>query len=510
MKKHFIYISLIFLSFVGFGQQRKKDFTEDLKDAFDLLQSASTFEEKAQINKKIAIIYFRLNDGKKSLKYIDAAIDNGIQSKNDTLLAKLYNNKGIIFTIESKWDSCMFYAEESLRIKKHIGDIKGIHVTYHNMGSILLKKGQYDKAQQLYTQSLEYSLKNNLSEYLATNFNNIGRVFLKRNQFDSASYYYHEALKNAKLNQDAFTEKKALKNLEALSINQQNFEKAYEYLQEHTRIWDSLYTHETKVKIAELELNQKTQEQEHFIALQNAKLKRNRIIFIVLILLLAVFLFLIYFYRKLHVQKKSFFEKETRIKREAFLNYIKGQEMERMRIALDFHTNMNHTLCGARITTEDKDFYVSKAQELLDDTADEVFSIVIEQFGIYGAIANYVLEQRAKGIEIYFTSNLEKRSFPHWSEASIYKIVLGLSSIAIEENAKDIHLHTGIVNEKIHINIITEKHTLNIEKINLIAASLITLFGAELVLEKEVVTIDVPMIVDELKNKRISYELANR
>lgn len=517
MKKHLIIILMVLISFKGFAQIKEirelssnGNYTEALDRAMFALKNTESTRKEAIINKEIAIIYFKLNKGKKALKYIDDAIKKGISLNNDTLLSKFYNNKGIIFTLTGELDSCQFYTRKSLKLKEQLQDYKGMFSTYNNIGAIYSHKEEFSSGIELFKESLFLQKKYKSKKWLVVTYNNIGKLFQSIKKYDSASFYYDLALMEADSQNDIFIKKKIIKNLERLAEVQGNYQESYSYLKEYMSIWEEIYTSETETKIAELELQREKEQHEHTITIQQAQIQNNRILVFILSLLLFLATIVVFLYRKLRVKEKREREREQQInqtKREAFLNYIKGQETERMRIAYHFHDDMNNTLSSARVSKEDKDRYVRKAQEILDDTADEVFSITIEKFGLYGGINDFVLENNERGKRLHFSTNIENVRFPYWFEASVLKIVLGLVDCVIDNN-EVIHLFTGIIDEKINVNVIVEKHQLNIDNMNLIAASLITLLGADVICDGEIVSIDIPLIEEKLKKKRC-YELAD-
>jgi tetratricopeptide (TPR) repeat protein len=104
------------------------------------------------------------------------------REKNDTkLMANVLNMLGNLF-------------QESLRIKKTLGDRKGYATTLHNLARINAKEGNDQKAIELYHESLE--IKKEVSDIrgIAESFGQLGRLHEKNQDYDTALDHYIQAL----------------------------------------------------------------------------------------------------------------------------------------------------------------------------------------------------------------------------------------------------------------------------------------------------------------------------
>lgn len=479
------------------------NYVEALKIATASLKTSTSNIHQIELNKRISIIYFKLGNQAESIIYVNKAIHLANLIENDTLLGKLYNNKGILFSLSKQHDSSLVYYQKALQIKLRLNDTKGTNSTYNNMGVAYEKSKNYKRAITFYKKALELQLKLNDKTKLSKSLNNLGSLYSHTLQYDSAYLYYSLALKGTANNSNPRLKAKIFLNFKKLMQKKGNFEKAIYYSDIYNQMKDSLFNLEKAIDIANLELRNETEQQKYTIAIQEEKIRRKAIVLsftiILVVLLTAIIIGGIYHYRK--IQQKS--KQLQAVQEKAFLNYIKGQETERMRIAFHLHDDLNNTLMSAKIT-EEKDQYVLEALEILNSATSRVFSEKIRAFGLHRALIGYITNFHKKEIEIYYSSNIEKLRFPIWIEASIYRIVTGLIECAIEAELKIMHLYLTWNKEKVEIDLITEKFQLDITRINVVAASLLTVLRAEIVRGEEAISIEIP-----LKKEDIENELAN-
>lgn len=459
-----------------------------LKIAFDSLNNASSILSRIESYKNIASIYFKVKKVGRAIENINHAIDLALEVKNDTSLAKLYNNKGVFYSLTKQWDSCELYTKKALEMDLKSNDFIGASKTYSNLGAIFVKSGKFELAHSYYLKSLALQKKYTNQKEIAYTYNNIGSLYLKQLKLDSAEIYLNKALSLSRVYQDLYAEKKIISNLEKLTIENKNFEKAYFYSNRYSEIWRTLYSSEMLKKITEIELKHKIEKQEQTIQLQQSQLNTNIAITTTLLLtLITLSIFLYHFYT---YSKKAKALKNA--EKKAFENYVKGQETERMRIAFHLHDDLNHSLMGARIS-EDKDKYVLQAQEVLNNATGRVFSETIRKFGFQSAMVNHMGESREKGINYHLSSDFHDLRFSVWFEASLLRIVTAFLDCAIVQGQNDMHLYITHEEKKIEIVLITEGHTLSIDNMEPMAASLMVLLEVDVEITEETAVLEIPL-----------------
>lgn len=469
--------------------ERQGKHAEAIELAFSLLKRPkTTITDKAKIHKKLSIVYFKLAKKSSALIHVNKAIELALQLQNDTLLAKLLNNKGIIYTLNQELDSCLFFYKKALKLKLGLHDYIGVYSTYNNIGVIHEKSNQLDSAILYYRKALHIIGSNGNDPVIAKSWNNLGNVFRKQQKFDSARVYYLKSLEVANRVKDYNMQAKVTKNLMLFYQDQVDYESAWPYAQRYHSLKDSLYSAEMMGKIERLEAEYESTIQKQKIAIQEARLKKNAtyigLSVSTIVLLLLLIAGGIYAYRKTKANLKQIEEN----RKQAFINYVRGQETERMRIAYRLHDDLNESLMGAKIS-DDKDHYVRQAQEILNQATSNVFSETIRQFGLNDGIEKHVMELYHQKIRVYFGSNVQKKSFPSWFEASVFRIVTGLIDAAVKAEMTEMHLYLTFKDQLLEVNLITEKLRLDFSTVNTIAISLLSALDAEVIRDEEVVSI---------------------
>lgn len=186
-RKIIILSTLIFLSKLGFGQQKILD------SLLNLLQT--TQEDTIRVLAMDELCYFYRNSepikaldyGKKSL-----ALARKINYKNG--LSRALSDVGTIFSIRGEFDSTLYYYRESLKVREEIGDKKYIANALSNIGYVFDYSANYDSALTYHLKSLKIreELKDELQ--IAISYSNIGIIYYRLMNYDFATDYYNKAL----------------------------------------------------------------------------------------------------------------------------------------------------------------------------------------------------------------------------------------------------------------------------------------------------------------------------
>lgn len=267
---------------------------------------------------------FKLNGNyNKALDYLDKSYEiykniadqKGVQT-GETLCLKEY---GLIYSKAGETDKALEYSMTVLMRNKENDNQYGIASSLINIGKIYYEKGIYDTSLKYLNRAL--SLKRKLEDKveLSSLLRLIGENYMRKGNLQVALNYYLQSLEEA--------EQQNLKGeltdiyyaLSRLYRQTKDYEKALEYYELHSALKDSLADqHTTELEMQyefEKEHEKFLYEQERQQALQEAKLKRQRIIkwaFIVGFVLVTLLLFVIYrsYKRKIETNKQLELQKE--------------------------------------------------------------------------------------------------------------------------------------------------------------------------------------------------------
>ncbi len=220
---------------------------------------------------------------------------------NKIILAKLFDNYGVLKEIENKLDSALYYYKMSLEIKYELNDTIGIPYSLNKLANGYALKGNFSKAFKYLTKSDFYRAKEKSDYGRADNLAYWGDLYSMQSIIDSAIVYYEASLFLSQKNNYSFLIEYCLNNLSDLYKNKKDYSKAYDYLYKHSKFKDSLMTLEREKQVSELEVSFETAMKDKMIRKQGEKIESLKILFVSMstfIMLILIFLFIIYSFQK--------------------------------------------------------------------------------------------------------------------------------------------------------------------------------------------------------------------
>ena len=146
-------------------------------------------EEKAGILHAIGVAYKLLDKPQEALKnYQDSmAIKRQIGDKRG--IAVSLNEIAQVETTLGKPTEALADYQEALRIRREIGDKRGVSDTLMDLGTLYDDRGQYDQALTLYKEALQIQRDLGNEQRQASCLNNIGSAYLAKGQYEDALAY---------------------------------------------------------------------------------------------------------------------------------------------------------------------------------------------------------------------------------------------------------------------------------------------------------------------------------
>jgi len=124
-----------------------------------------------------------------ALDYLENSLKLRKKLGNKQDIASSLNNIGLICWSKGNFDSALKYLKQSLQLKNKFGDRSAVARTLNNIGSVYLKKGDLDQALKMYLQS--FSIRKELGNEIeiASSLMNIGNLHQMRSDKQSLEYY---------------------------------------------------------------------------------------------------------------------------------------------------------------------------------------------------------------------------------------------------------------------------------------------------------------------------------
>ena len=118
----------------------------------------------------------------------------GMVEKDSEKEAMLTGNLGLIYRKRGDLNKAEEMYKKSLEIDEKLGGIKGMAYYYGNLGVVYYKRGELDKAEEMHKKSLEIAEKFGLQEVMASSYGNLGLIYQDRGELDKSQKMHKKSL----------------------------------------------------------------------------------------------------------------------------------------------------------------------------------------------------------------------------------------------------------------------------------------------------------------------------
>lgn len=144
-------------------------------------------------------IYFHQNDMHNAVKYslgvLPIAIRNASNSNIKEELKKLYNNLGVSYTFQAKYDSALDVHFKCLVLQEESNNPYDMATSLNNLGLLYFKLKSYPKSLEFYERALRELEKSDVQDFKGPLLTNIGLCHNQLNSFDLARNYIEAGMK---------------------------------------------------------------------------------------------------------------------------------------------------------------------------------------------------------------------------------------------------------------------------------------------------------------------------
>ncbi|NCR03153.1 MAG: tetratricopeptide repeat protein [Microcystis aeruginosa LG13-03] len=150
--------------------------------------------------------------------------------------AKSYNNLGSVYYSLVEYQKALEFYQQSLAILREIGDRGGEATSYNNLGSVYYSLGEYQKAIEFHQQSL--AIKREIGDRggEAYSYNNLGNVYYSLGEYQKAIEFHQQSLAIDREIGDRGGEAKSYGNLGNVYGSLGEYQKAIEFYQQSLAI----------------------------------------------------------------------------------------------------------------------------------------------------------------------------------------------------------------------------------------------------------------------------------
>jgi tetratricopeptide (TPR) repeat protein len=174
-------------------------------------------------------LYYQNNEPSKALEISVKAIHYAEKTGNKKKLARIYNNRGIYYSILGDFKNSLAAFQKANSISNEINDKPGISQSLNNIGIYYFNQGEFLKALKYYTESAKMDEAIGDEDGMLNSYNNIGIIYKELGRYKDAEYYYSKALKLADRKKNPAELSMIYSNLGLLEWQKKNLTKASEY-----------------------------------------------------------------------------------------------------------------------------------------------------------------------------------------------------------------------------------------------------------------------------------------
>jgi signal transduction histidine kinase/Tfp pilus assembly protein PilF len=248
---------LYFYRFNGWADEYDGKYDQAANNYLKMMELAEKYDmehQKFMAVGDLAVVYKSTNQLEKAKKILLFGIDpKNIKIPNERRNATFYNNLGVIYKTQLKYDSAMLMYKRSLDIKIKLKDEQGIANQKINLAPLLVKLKRYDEAEKMLKENLEFLKTKDQEGDVWENLTNLSGLKIQQGKLTEAEEYLKKAVAIAE-KLDSKQKKSIIYTSygELLSLKG-NHKEAYEYALKSSRIKEELVNNETNEKISELQ-----------------------------------------------------------------------------------------------------------------------------------------------------------------------------------------------------------------------------------------------------------------
>ena len=225
------FFALLLCACKGYGQSK-------LIDSLNRAFKVATDTQKVNVLNKLSSAYW-YSDALMTIKYARQSIALATQLEFDPGIAAGYNNIGVGYYQQNKYDSAVAWYNKALEIHKRTANFRGEGFVLSNIGLIYWKQGLFTQSVEHYLRSLKIWQQHQLEAETSGIYENLGNVYNEQGDFDRALTSYQKAVTiQKKYNKTAQEQSMTLSNIGTAYLGKGQPKEALRYFNESLNFLD--------------------------------------------------------------------------------------------------------------------------------------------------------------------------------------------------------------------------------------------------------------------------------
>jgi signal transduction histidine kinase len=213
----------------------------------------------AKCYQNIGVLYDELSRSAEAMEYYNKALDLYRILKDKDGEAAIMQNIGIILSNNKKYREALGYYLSALKVYEELKDSISMAMMYLNLGSSYEEQQEYNRSLEYYNKALAISVKEKYKYGIAYSYYSLGSVYKLTKDYQRALFNLLRSLEYSKMISLAENETDCHNALSAVYFAMGDYKSAYYEMREYEVLHDSLYSEKVQESIAEVEMRFKTE-----------------------------------------------------------------------------------------------------------------------------------------------------------------------------------------------------------------------------------------------------------
>ncbi|RYM34054.1 tetratricopeptide repeat protein [Brumimicrobium glaciale] len=238
-------------SLVGSGYYRKNELAEALiffEKAVNIFHLLDIKNELARSLNNLAIIYLKIGNQTKALKYLHRSTSIFIDTKDSIATALGYNSIAKIYRDQVDLPRTQEYLDKALYIARKLNNSDVLSSVLNSTAGLKKELGDVEGALSMYSEALSFAKNAENEMKSALILNNLGVIHKEMGELEEAKAYFERAYKISIDNNSTFGKVFTLINLADYYYLSQNYFKALEFSKQAFEISEHTANNEGKYK----------------------------------------------------------------------------------------------------------------------------------------------------------------------------------------------------------------------------------------------------------------------
>lgn len=426
-------------------------------------EQAGDKNSQARLDDQLQNLYNSLRQHKKAIQHGESALAYFRTTADTISLGHVLLNLGNNYSNGLQFDKAGDAYSEVLAIARRTSYKRLELSVLESMGDMLMKQSITDNLKLYYEPALKLSKEINDKEAESIANRGLGLHYLFAKSYYKSKHYFEEALA---ISEENGLQMERIKNLNAISSLYFAIQKPGEgekYLQQSTRLRDSITGDEMRNKVVQLEKFYETERKDIRIQLQQEQIKQKSTLnYILLGSAFALSVISLLGYRnhrhKQKLQHAKIAELEAEKQLSATEAVLKGEEQERTRLAKDLHDGLGGMLSGIKfsfqnmkenliLTPENAEAF-GRSIDMLDSSIKEMRRVahnmmpeMLVKYGLNVALKEFCNEINRSGVvsTTYQSMGMDEITVEQTTAVTVYRIIQELVHNAIKHaNARNL------------------------------------------------------------------------